>query len=416
MAHQGTLYVFGKYDVTGEDGRGEVVYTSRAEKWPALCAPLLASDSPSAPPTSPPTFSHISAGPDHVVAISESGKLYSWGVNYGGQLGIALETAVVHHATPIISNVSFRSVSAGAHHSAAVSDSGQVYVWGSNAGGVLGLGHSAPDCVPTPTHLHLPHRCSAVSCGSYHTIALTEKGQIYVWGSGFGALGDDDDFLETPTHLHVTDPASGSNVLFKAVSAGDLHSLALDTEGRCWAWGYNFDGRLGLGSHSPFAVSSPTPITRVRSASGNLKPAGVGGVIWSRICAGFSHSALIDSNGTIFTFGRNSYGVLGLNTTSEYVSIPTPITQFDTSAGPVTSLGVRFADVIATRYATLALAESGALYSCGSAGSWSDQRLNRLGHQTTTSCPCQPVSQRFMLVAGDSKDFSTISYGHDFCV
>lgn len=277
-----------------------------------------------------------------------------------------------------------------------------------NTGGVvLGLeqeanGQAASARHPTP--LPIPSRCVSVSCGSYHTLALSDKGQIYAWGLGFGACGDDDAFLERPTPLNVSDPQIGSPVVFKEISAGDLHSLALDTEGRCWAWGYNGDGRLGLGPRSPFASAVPIRVQFVRLASGTVKATGAGGAVFHKVSAGFAHSALVDQHGLVFTFGSNAGAVLGLPQGCEYSTWPTA-TQMPAD---FTSKS-RFVDVYASRHATFAISESGGLYSWGSSGaSHSRPGMNRLGHPTTATWRGRAVSSRPTLIIGDYKSCTLV--------
>ena len=137
---------------------------------------------------------------------------------------------------------------------------------------------------------------SAISAGSWHALALKSDGSLWAWGFNYqGRLGVGtgglNDFRSTPTRV-------GASVDWKTISAGGSHTLALKTSGRLWAWGDNGYGQLGNGKDG-LANSSFTPIEIGIDAD------------WVEISAGGSHSLARKSDGSLWAWGSNSYGQLG---------------------------------------------------------------------------------------------------------
>ncbi|MDR1426225.1 MAG: hypothetical protein LBJ08_00475 [Bifidobacteriaceae bacterium] len=285
------------------------------------------------------------------------------------------------------STVKFVDISAGTTHALAVTDDGQVYAWGSNSKGELGLGtvdstetaYSRPVAVPGMTDVVAVRAVSglwdevAVRAASGWSAALTDTGQVYTWGgNAHGQLGQKDRATRpnptrvpglpvitaiegTGTHMlavaadgsvwgwginvdHQVN-ASGDDVLVptrlpglsqvKAVAAGWRHSLALNEKGEVWAWGSNTRGALGLGDAT--ARSSPT---RVAALTTPVKA----------ISAGRGYSFAITATGIINALGSNIDGQLGLGSddievlSPRAVSVPTGATQV--AAGTNTSFAV----------------------------------------------------------------------------
>lgn len=135
----------------------------------------------------------IAAGSRHAVAISETGRLYSWGVSTFGRLGSNLALKQKDQKKPqllsTVQHLRFKMVSCGYSHSAACTWDGQLMVWGSACTGKLGLQVPAEfECFAvSPSIVVLPgvSRCKGIrkiSCGAGHTAAVTEDGQLFIWG------------------------------------------------------------------------------------------------------------------------------------------------------------------------------------------------------------------------------------------
>ncbi|PXY81119.1 hypothetical protein DKK72_00740, partial [Bifidobacterium indicum] len=133
------------------------------------------------------------------------------------------------------SQIRFSQISAGSQFSIALGSDGNAYAWGQNYLGQLGLGtsggqHRAPMMVNMPEDV----KFTQVSAGTSHVIALDRDGRIWTWGHDFGySLG------RPGTDWHYPGLASvPEGVTFTAVSAGDDSSMALDSTGQAWTWGY----------------------------------------------------------------------------------------------------------------------------------------------------------------------------------
>ena len=218
------------------------------------------------------TVSAIAAGGGHDLAITNDG-LYAWGGNSSGQVGDGTNT---DRPTPVkvlfpstVTQVS--AVAAGAYHSLAVTNDG-IYAWGGNAGGQLGDGtrinRFAPVKVALPKWNPI---ATAVAGGGYHSIAITDDG-VYTWGNNtFGQLGDGStqDRL-APVLIQI----NWGITSISAIACGFWHSLALTNDG-LYAFGYNGNGELGDGSFAsralPVKTAFPKAVTVVKSiAAGSM--------------------------------------------------------------------------------------------------------------------------------------------------
>ena len=131
--------------------------------------------------------------------------------------------------------------------------------------------------------------------------------ELWTWGrNSFGNLGDNTAISRSTP---VTTSAGGAN--WKQVAGGYQHTAAIKTDGTLWTWGQNSNGQLGDNT----IINRSTPITTF-----------AGGTNWKQVsCGGGSHTAAIKTDGTLWTWGRNSYGNLGDNTATNRT---TPVTTF----------------------------------------------------------------------------------------
>ncbi|GLH14493.1 Probable E3 ubiquitin-protein ligase HERC2 [Gryllus bimaculatus] len=144
--------------------------------------------------------------------------------------------------------------SASPSTSTPISKSGRVFVWGSNADGQLGLGN-AHETVPFPQQLPFSHQVVHISCGYYHTAMVTAEGELYTCGEGeHGKLGLPDSVAgaSTPSRVLLGEPLT-------AIACGGTHTLALARSGKVFAFGNNSHGQLGLGSEVNQSIL-PTPV------------------------------------------------------------------------------------------------------------------------------------------------------------
>ncbi len=204
----------------------------------------------------------IAAGDSHSLALTADGRVYAWGDNGWGELGTpAGQTCsgmVICIPSPVLvrfpAGMRATAIAAGGAHSLALMADGSVYAWGANSVGQTGNG-TVSTSVSTPTRVQLPGGSPAVAItdGGNTAMALLRDGTVYRWG---GQL-QDGTFMVSSTPVRVDFPAG---VKVTAIAAGSDHNLALDAEGRLYSWGMNRWGELGNGKASSSATVTPAPV------------------------------------------------------------------------------------------------------------------------------------------------------------
>jgi len=257
----GQLYGFGNND-SGELGSPSNNGTFNANPTPTLVG-LPGQDG---------AVTQIAAGFDHSLVVTSSGQLYAFGYNGAGDLGNTTnDGADVANPTPTLVSLPGQvgpvtHVAAGGFQSLVITASGQLYAFGQNAYGELGLAANSGSYVanPTPTLVTLPGATGTVAqiaTGFSHSLALTSTGQLYAFGDNqYGQLGNDTGNGTTtanPTPTQVTLP--GQNGAITQIAAGDEHSLAVTASGQLYAFGDNDDGELGTDTDDGSDAANPTP-------------------------------------------------------------------------------------------------------------------------------------------------------------
>jgi len=239
---------------------------------------------------------HIYAGFRHTCALTTLGDLYCWGRNKAGELGVGSVLGdMVAIPTKVATSGPVKAVALGgasvdppveyAHTCAIIAD-GTAQCWGSNTSGELGAGQVGWQDTPSTVVSFVKGR--DISVGGAHSCALTEANELYCWGSnGNGQLGIGQmgGQIDAPKLVR-------SDV--KLVSAGRDHTCAITTGGDLYCWGKNVWGRLGIGNQMdqniPVLVSLP-------------------GV--DQISAGGEHTCARNA-GDIFCWGNGYQGQLGI--------------------------------------------------------------------------------------------------------
>lgn len=198
------------------------------------------------------TFSSIAAGQQHTLALAFDGTLFAWGRNYYGQLGDGTTTdsnGPVLVDTSLVSGVTWVSIEAGMERSAALGDDGRIYSWGANNYGQLGIG-STSSGVTTPTSASSNASFIGVQV-SKHTVGLKSDGSAESWGyNTYGQVGDGTTTNRVaPADVDLSG-LGGVTVSKIAVGPGNEanFTLALGSNGRIYSWGRNNYGQLGIGS------------------------------------------------------------------------------------------------------------------------------------------------------------------------
>ncbi|MFQ5717904.1 MAG: RCC1 repeat-containing protein [Acidobacteriota bacterium] len=239
----------------------------------------------------------IAAGGQHTLFVS-GGDLYAWGDNSSGQLGIGLAgpfQTVPVRVSRSSALVRVVAVAAGVAHSVALDGNGEIWTWGDNSQGQLGDGTRVSRAAPVRLAgiPGLSGRVTAIAAGDQFTLALTVAGEVWTWGDNtWGQLGDG-----TILDRLVPTPITGV-VDVKALSAGGGHALALDVRGRIWAWGRNNRGQIGDGG----TVARTLPVELF---------AGDPSRHCIEIAAGLQHSLGLDDHGLVLAWGADDSAQLG---------------------------------------------------------------------------------------------------------
>ena len=281
------------------------------------------------PANTPPDFTYVqvSSGRYHSLALGSDGNAYAWGHNPYGELGDGTET---DRHTPIKvdkpantpPDFTFVQISGGWQQSLALGSDGNAYGWGFNSYGELGDGttteRTRPVKVSKPVGAPTDFTYVQISEGCDHSLAVGSDGYTYAWGyNRYGQLGNTttSGTNANPVPVRVHDPNSPADESkgLKAVqiSAGYMHSLALDSDGNAYAWGYNEYGELGNNTTSG-TNANPVPARVHDPNSPADKSKGLKAV---QISGGWDHSLAVGSDGNAYGWGKNSYGQLSDGTT-----------------------------------------------------------------------------------------------------
>ena len=291
-------------------------------------------------------------GFNHSSVLMSNHQVYMWGRNQAGQLG---NESLVNSQVPVNITDKFPAgdniiqLALGQDYSSALTENGQVYMWGQNNFGQLGNGTTTSSSLPVNITDRFPtgDTVIALSLGWFHAGAVTESGRVYVWGfNGFGELGDGSTTSKNvPTE--ITSLYSQSDRVI-SLSFGNYFSSAKTLSGNIFAWGWNSDGQLGDGTTTdrkvPTEVTSGIPLNQNET----ILQYQIGGY----------HAGVLTSNGRMFTWGRNIDGQVGNGTTTNQVNPINITSQF-----PV---GDKIVSISVGANHTSARLESGVIYIWGS--------------------------------------------------
>ncbi len=284
----------------------------------------------------------VSAGINTTCSLTNAGAMYCWGYNGSGQIGdqtLTQRSAPVQVKDAIYSMYS--SVSTGTYTSCGILRE-QVYCWGYNNVGQIGDGTTTNRNIPTL--VSSLSGVKAVSVGDQHTCALLKTGSMYCWGyNSNGQLGNNTT-TNSSTPIQVQGVAgTGYLANIVSISAGQLHTCAVDSSGNAYCWGYN--GQGGLGDNTVTGRTTPVQVHGVGNA-GNLT-----NII--SISAGYRHTCAVSSAGVAYCWGYNNAYQLGdgTSTNSSVPLVPSGLTS------GVTAISTGF-------YSTCAI-KSGAGYCWG---------------------------------------------------
>jgi alpha-tubulin suppressor-like RCC1 family protein len=255
-------------------------------------------------------WKQVAGGADYTTAaIKTDGTLWTWGYNFFGATGDNTGTQKNTPVTTFAGGTNWKQVSCGQLHTAAIKTDGTLWTWGFNSSGQLGINDTTNRSTPVTTFTGGTN-WKSVAGGSNTTVAIKTDGTLWGWGQNSSAqLGDN---TATDRSTPVTTFTGGTN--WKQVSCGSAIVAAIKTDGTLWVWGTNSFGQSGINN-----TTSPicTPVTTF-----------VGGTNWKQVSCGQDYTTAIKTDGTLWTWGRNIYGQLGINVAGTTTGRTTPVTTF----------------------------------------------------------------------------------------
>jgi alpha-tubulin suppressor-like RCC1 family protein len=296
----------------------------------------------------------VACGYNYSHAIKTDGTLWSWGQNTVGQLG---QNNLTIRSSPIQvgSLTDWRQVACGYQHSVAVKTDGTLWSWGWNSSGQLGINNRTNTSNPTQVGTLTNWKKSA--CGNSYSVAIKTDGTLWSWGvNSYGQLGD-------ATQLAKSSPVQvGTLTTWRDVACGYGTTYAIKTDGTLWTWGYNIYGALGNNTVNVH-YSSPIQVGALTN--------------WKSVSSNYTSVMAIKTDGTLWAWGNNDYGQLGIGNTARYSS---PV-----QVGALTNW-----KSLPTRFATLG-EFSMAIKTDGTLWAWGNNSSGELGlnDRTGRSSPVQ---------------------------
>jgi alpha-tubulin suppressor-like RCC1 family protein len=260
----------------------------------------IVSKSTPVPVTGGLSFVQLAAGQGHAVALRSDGNAYAWGIGTGGQLG---NSAIINTSAPVLvaGSHSFVQISAGSANSGAIKADGSAWTWGTNTTGALGTGTITTTSTPVPvigghSFVRIVMGDNAVTIGSNFAGGLKSNGQLWTWGTNTNGQLGDNTVVNKSSPVQVVGGHS-----FIQFAMGSNHVIALKSNGEAWTWGQNNAGQLGNGLSDVLGTENRSSPIQV-----------IGGHSFVKVAAGLLTSAALKTDGSVWTWGNNVSGQLGV--------------------------------------------------------------------------------------------------------
>jgi alpha-tubulin suppressor-like RCC1 family protein len=282
-------------------------------------------------------------------AVKTDGTLWCWGNGDHGRLGDGSATTKSSPVQTITGGTNWKYVAMGPISSsvAAIKTDGTLWTWGYNGSGQLGDNSYSSRSSPVQTVASGTNWVRA-ALGANHTAAIKSDGTLWLWGQGFvGQLGNNN----TSNQISPVQTTS-SGTYWKHVACGYQHTAAVKTDGTLWCWGLNTSGQLGDNT----ITNKSSPVQTV-----------AGGTIWKQAACGYSFTAAVKLDGTLWLWGSNGSGQLGDNTTAQKSSPVQTVTG-----------GTNWSQVVSGSTHTIAIKTDGTLWG------WGSNNYGQLGDNTVT--------------------------------
>lgn len=309
---------------------------------------------------------HVCAGESHFAVVTVEKELFTWanvqgGAKMVGQLGHGDQASYRQPKwVASLQGKAIRQVACGADFTACITDEDQMYMFGSDYYGCIGVEGVLGMEILEPVLLEFfeERPVHQVSCGDNHVVVLTHSGEIFSWGCGeYGRLGlECEDDFSSPMQVELPKGATISSV-----SCSSDGTFFLTETGKVLACGNNEFNKLGLnqgisglknhpGEQGYQGIPYITTLTLVKQLARFKIQA---------IAPGKTHTAAIDERGRLITFGCNKYGQLGVKDFKKHQGIQVLVGPFGGKTVTKVSCGEGF---------TIAATEDNQIFAWGNAG------------------------------------------------
>ena len=250
----------------------------------------------------------ISISQSQLMFVTDEDQVYCFGNNTHGCLGLGDKTncfdGPVLNST--LSGKQLIDVCSGFRHCIGLTRNGLCYAWGDNSFGQLGIGSIESQCIPNLVDRLNNEEIVQICCGSNHSMALTSNEEVFAWGQNtFGQLGDSTyKFKTSPIRIYINEPIT-------AISCGKINSLGLSSTGRVYVWGINEHGQLARHRNCDIRVGRDKAVCNTPSLVNGLNC-----VIKKAVC-GPDHTLLLTKDGQVYSFGMNNLGQVGNGSTND---------------------------------------------------------------------------------------------------
>ena len=274
IAREGQVYTFGKHEIQTHALEDYNVF-SVPTVIPSLC-----------------NIKFICCRFNHALCLCNDGKVYSFGNNSYGKLGIGYGGSSIVSKPILVNLPPIKEVSCGVDFSICLSEEGYLYSFGNNKFGQLGLGTKIVEYF-LPQKIATVFDVDFIECGDYQAICRTLEGDLYAWGiNSSGQLGAKHRFnIAIPTKCKVYPRG------IVDIKCGNKNTLLLTDGEEVYSCGDNQYGQLGR----PTVAQSSTTFQKLQNLTGIV-----------RIECGHNHCMCIDKNNDFYVFGNNENGQLGL--------------------------------------------------------------------------------------------------------
>ncbi|KAG7234463.1 hypothetical protein INR49_004797 [Caranx melampygus] len=244
---------------------------------------------------------------NEAIYITHGNEVFVFGVNCSSCLGTgdSLST-IVPKKLDFLRGKKVISLSYGSGpHILLATEDGQLFAWGHNGYSQLGNGATSQGLSPVLVTANLQNKkVKEVACGSHHSMALTQDGEVFAWGyNNCGQIGSGST-ANQPYPRKVTGCLQGKSAV--GITCGQTSSMALLDNGEVYGWGYNGNGQLGVGNNG----NQLTP----------CRLTGLQGLCIQQIVSGYSHCLALTDEGLLYAWGANTYGQLGTGNKTNHLS------------------------------------------------------------------------------------------------